>query len=69
MYVKIIVINQSNNYNVIIIIQCFVGYFQYITVPMRRSTAEAIQILILHALGDAGSPYLIGAVSIKTDCL
>lgn len=31
--------------------------------PTRRSTAEAIQILISHALGDAGSPYLIGIVS------
>jgi len=37
--------------------------FQYIVVPTRRSTAEAIQILISHAFGDAGSPYLIGAVS------
>ncbi|KAK2138214.1 hypothetical protein NP493_8250g00000 [Ridgeia piscesae] len=34
----------------------------YIVVPTRRSTAEAIQILISHAFGDAGSPYLIGAV-------
>ena len=37
--------------------------FQYVVVPTRRSTAEALQILISHALGDAGSPYLIGIVS------
>lgn len=34
-------------------------------VPTRRSTAEAFQILISHALGDAGSPYLVGVVSIQ----
>lgn len=33
-------------------------------VPTRRSTAEAFQILISHAFGDAGSPYLVGVVSI-----
>lgn len=32
-------------------------------VPTRRSTAEAFQILISHALGDAGSPFLVGIVS------
>uniref|UniRef100_A0A4W3K151 SPNS lysolipid transporter 3, sphingosine-1-phosphate (putative) n=1 Tax=Callorhinchus milii TaxID=7868 RepID=A0A4W3K151_CALMI len=32
----------------------------YVVVPTRRSMAEAIQITICHALGDAGSPYLIG---------
>lgn len=31
--------------------------------PTRRSTAEAFQILISHALGDAGSPYLVGLIS------
>ncbi|BFG05258.1 protein spinster [Drosophila madeirensis] len=35
----------------------------YVVVPTRRSTAEAFQILISHALGDAGSPYLVGAMS------
>ncbi|XP_061397205.1 protein spinster [Musca vetustissima] len=35
----------------------------YVVVPTRRSTAEAFQILISHALGDAGSPYLVGVVS------
>lgn len=37
---------------------------QYVVIPTRRSTAEAVQILISHALGDAGSPYLIGVVSV-----
>jgi hypothetical protein len=36
---------------------------QYVVVPTRRSTAEAFQILVSHALGDAGSPYLVGLVS------
>ena len=31
--------------------------------PNRRGTAEALQILMSHLLGDAGSPYLIGVVS------
>lgn len=43
-------------------------YTQYVVVPTRRSTAEAFQILISHAFGDAGSPYLVGVISeaIKT---
>jgi hypothetical protein len=36
---------------------------QYVVIPIRRSTAEAFQILISHAYGDAGSPYLVGVVS------
>uniref|UniRef100_A0A8D8RGQ9 Protein spinster n=1 Tax=Cacopsylla melanoneura TaxID=428564 RepID=A0A8D8RGQ9_9HEMI len=35
----------------------------YVVAPLRRSTAEAFQILISHAFGDAGSPYLIGLLS------
>ncbi|XP_008478918.1 protein spinster-like, partial [Diaphorina citri] len=35
----------------------------YVVLPLRRSTAEAFQILISHAFGDAGSPYLIGLIS------
>lgn len=35
----------------------------YVIIPTRRSTAEALQILLSHALGDAGSPYLIGVVA------
>jgi len=36
--------------------------FQYVVIPTRRSAAEAVQILMSHLLGDAGSPYLIGVV-------
>ena len=32
-------------------------------IPIRRSSAEAVQILISHALGDAGSPYIIGLIT------
>ncbi|KAF5282489.1 hypothetical protein FQR65_LT14259 [Abscondita terminalis] len=35
----------------------------YVVVPTRRSTAEGFQLLVSHALGDAGSPYIIGMVS------
>jgi len=35
----------------------------YTVIPTRRGTAEAIQILISHFAGDAGSPYLIGVIS------
>ncbi|XP_063225002.1 protein spinster isoform X1 [Bacillus rossius redtenbacheri] len=35
----------------------------YVVLPTRRATAEAFQILFSHALGDAGSPYLIGVIS------
>ncbi|XP_017771278.1 PREDICTED: protein spinster isoform X3 [Nicrophorus vespilloides] len=35
----------------------------YVVLPTRRSTAEGLQMLVSHALGDAGSPYLIGVVS------
>ncbi|XP_068690503.1 protein spinster homolog 1-like [Montipora foliosa] len=35
----------------------------YIIIPPRRSTAEAVQILISHLLGDAGSPWLVGEIS------
>ena len=38
-------------------------FFQYVVAPNRRGTAEALQILMSHLLGDAGSPYLIGVVS------
>ncbi|KAM8794711.1 LOW QUALITY PROTEIN: protein spinster homolog 1 [Eudromia elegans] len=34
-----------------------------VVVPTRRSTAEALQILVSHLLGDAGSPYVVGLVS------
>ncbi|KAI3373444.1 hypothetical protein L3Q82_022044 [Scortum barcoo] len=35
----------------------------YVVVPTRRATAEALQISVCHLLGDAGSPYLVGAIS------
>ncbi|XP_041457140.1 protein spinster homolog 1-like isoform X1 [Lytechinus variegatus] len=34
-----------------------------VLIPTRRSTGNAIQMLISHLLGDALSPYLVGAVS------
>jgi MFS transporter, Spinster family, sphingosine-1-phosphate transporter len=36
----------------------------YVVYPTRRSIASALNILICHLFGDAGSPYLIGAVII-----
>lgn len=38
---------------------------QYVVVPTRRATAEALQIMVCHLLGDAGSPYLLGAVRLS----
>ncbi|NXG19194.1 SPNS3 protein, partial [Grallaria varia] len=35
----------------------------YVVTPQRQSTAIALQILVSHLLGDAGSPYLIGVIS------
>ncbi|XP_034034882.1 protein spinster homolog 3 isoform X2 [Thalassophryne amazonica] len=35
----------------------------YVVIPTRRATAEALQITVGHLLGDAGSPYLLGAIS------
>ncbi|NXM70218.1 SPNS3 protein, partial [Serilophus lunatus] len=35
----------------------------YVVTPRRQSTAIALQILVSHLLGDAGSPYLIGLIS------
>lgn len=35
----------------------------YVVVPNRRSIAEAGQILMSHAFGDAGSPFLIGQIA------
>ena len=47
-----------------IIMMIFIILFpQYTVIPTRRGTAEAIQILISHMIGDAGSPYLIGVIS------
>jgi hypothetical protein len=35
----------------------------YVVIPECRATAEAIQILLIHLLGDAASPFIIGAIS------
>ncbi|XP_062844686.1 protein spinster homolog 3 [Trichomycterus rosablanca] len=35
----------------------------YVVIPTRRATAEALQIMVCHLFGDAGSPYLIGIIS------
>ncbi|XP_054250558.1 protein spinster homolog 3 [Indicator indicator] len=35
----------------------------YVVTPRRQATAIALQILVSHLLGDAGSPYLIGTIS------
>lgn len=34
----------------------------YTVIPTRRSCASALQILVSHMFGDAGSPYLIGVL-------
>ncbi|XP_075697077.1 protein spinster homolog 1-like [Rhinoderma darwinii] len=34
-----------------------------VVTPTRRSTAEALQIMVSHLIGDAGSPYVIGVLS------
>jgi len=36
----------------------------YVIHPNKRSIASAFNILICHLFGDAGSPYVIGAVSL-----
>ncbi|UJR10414.1 hypothetical protein I4U23_014618 [Adineta vaga] len=35
----------------------------YVIVPSRRSTASSIQLFIMHLLGDASSPYIVGIIS------
>lgn len=58
--------SESNVFNEIyrwLLNQIHYLFTQYVVMPTRRSTAEAFQILISHAFGDAGSPYLIGLVS------
>ncbi|XP_063287414.1 protein spinster homolog 1-like [Pelobates fuscus] len=35
----------------------------YVVIPTRRGTAGALQIVVSHILGDAGSPYVIGVIS------
>ena len=38
-------------------------YFQYVLVPTRRATGEAVQLMLCHALGEAGAPYIIGVMA------
>ncbi|CAH2316130.1 spinster homolog 1 [Pelobates cultripes] len=38
---------------------------QYVVIPTRRGTAGALQIVVSHILGDAGSPYAIGVIMIS----
>jgi len=35
----------------------------YVVIPPRRASGEALQILIGHVLGDAGSPFIIGWIA------
>ncbi|XP_029469890.1 protein spinster homolog 3 [Rhinatrema bivittatum] len=35
----------------------------YVVLPTRRASAAALQITVIHLLGDAVSPYLVGAIS------
>jgi len=35
----------------------------YVVVPTRRSSAEAFQLMLSHALGEAGSPYITGLIA------
>ena len=48
---------------------CLFLSLQYVVIPECRSTGEAIQILFIHLLGDAASPFIVGAVSIICYCL
>merc|ERR1712112_809443 len=35
----------------------------YVITPTRRATAEAIHLMLTHALGEAGAPYLVGLLA------
>jgi len=35
----------------------------YVITPARRSTAEAIHLMMTHAIGEAGAPYLVGLLA------
>lgn len=35
----------------------------YVITPARRATAEAIHLMMTHALGEAGAPYLVGVLA------
>ena len=36
---------------------------QYVVVPTRRATGQAINLICAHAIGEAGSPYLVGLIT------
>ena len=38
-------------------------FFRYVITPARRATAEAIHLMLTHALGEAGAPYLVGVLA------
>jgi len=35
----------------------------YVVVPTRRATGQAINLICAHAIGEAGSPYLVGLIT------
>ena len=35
---------------------------RYVITPDRRSSAEAIHLMLTHALGEAGAPFLVGFI-------
>ena len=35
----------------------------YVITPARRATAEAVHLMLTHALGEAGAPFIVGAVA------
>ena len=42
----------------------FNSHFQSVVIPPRRNTANALQILTSHLLGDGSGPYILGAVGV-----
>lgn len=52
----------STNWSVV------VDILLYVIVPNKRATAQSIQILVSHILGDASSPFIVGAVSSNHLC-
>ena len=36
------------------------SHFSYVVTPARRSSAEAIHLMLTHALGEAGAPFVVG---------
>ncbi|XP_055701225.1 protein spinster isoform X4 [Phlebotomus papatasi] len=72
-YLALVVAKYSSNWTFILVFFAMISLnlcwsivadiLLYVVMPTRRSTAEAFQILVSHALGDAGSPYLVGVIS------